>query len=51
MKRLIPFIVTTLGVLLFIGLVTAYRAGLFANVAGLRCEHAEVPATEAPDVA
>lgn len=50
MKRLIPFVFTTLGVLLSIGLVTAYRAGLFAKVAELRREHVEVPVTDTPDV-
>ena len=51
MKRLIPFVFTTLAVLLSIGLVTAYRTGLFAKVAELRREHAEIVVTETLDVA
>lgn len=41
MKRLIPFVFTTLGVLLAIGLVTAYRTGLLAKVAELGQERLE----------
>ena len=46
MKRLIPFLFTTLAVVLSIGLVTAFRTGLFAKVAELRHEHAGAAETE-----
>jgi hypothetical protein len=52
MKRLIPFVFTTLFMLLSIGLVTAYRNGLIAKVTEFRRERgrelADVPTTETP---
>ena len=35
MKRLFPFVLTTFAVVLSLGLLTAYRAGLFAKVADI----------------
>jgi hypothetical protein len=49
MKRLIPFVFTTLAVLLSIGLVTAYRSGLFAKVTEFRRERVEELAADIPE--
>jgi hypothetical protein len=49
MKRLIPFVFTTLGVLLCVGLVTAYRSGLLAKAVERGREHAEAPLAAAPE--
>ena len=49
MKRLIPFVFTTLAVLLSIGLVTAYRTGLLAKAVERGREHTEALIAAEPE--
>ena len=51
MKRLLPFALTTIGVLLYVGLVTAYRSGYFAKVAEFRRQRSEEVVSDIPVVA
>lgn len=41
MKRLFPFVLATFGVVLSLGLLTAYRTGLFAKVAEIARQYGE----------
>ena len=51
MRRFIPFVFTTLAVLLTVALVTAYRAGLLAKVTERFEEHVADLEEQVADVA
>jgi hypothetical protein len=50
MKRLLPFVLTTVCVLLSVGLVTAYRTGLLAKVASLARRQGEEADVDNPEI-
>jgi hypothetical protein len=51
MKHFLPLFITTLGVLLSVGLLTAYRSGLLAKVAERARRHTEELAVEVQESA
>ncbi len=50
MKRLLPFVFTTVFVFLSVGLVTAYRTGLLAKVASFARQQADEVAVEGAEI-
>jgi hypothetical protein len=50
MKRLFPFVLVTFGVVLSVGLLTAYRTGLFAKVAEIARQRGEEVLVEVPEI-
>ena len=50
MKRLLPFVLTTLGVLLSVGLLSAYRSGLFAKVVEFARQPSEEVIVDVPEI-
>lgn len=50
MKRLFPFVLTTSAVLLSVGLLMAYRSGLFAKMAEVARQHREAVVDGAPEI-
>ncbi len=50
MKRLFPFVLTTFAVVLSLGLLTAYRTGVFAKVAEILRQHGDEIVLDVPEI-
>jgi hypothetical protein len=50
MKRLFPFVLTTFVVVLSLGLLTAYRTGLFAKVSEIARQRSEAVVVDIPTI-
>ncbi len=50
MKRLFPFVLTTFAVVLSLGLLTAYRTGVFAKVSEIVRQRREEVVVDVPEI-